>query len=45
MFSAGMTKHINILEQAGITRTYSEKGIRGRLRMCELDVYEIALIF
>lgn len=43
--SAVITKHVNILEKAGIIRSYSEKGIRGRLKMCELDVYEVLLIF
>ncbi|WP_035444889.1 ArsR/SmtB family transcription factor [Atopococcus tabaci] len=43
--SAVITKHVNILEKADIIRSYSEKGIRGRLKMCQLNAYEVMLIF
>ncbi|MFC5466236.1 ArsR/SmtB family transcription factor [Lederbergia graminis] len=43
--AAVITKHINILEDAGIITSISEKGIRGRLKICQLNKEEVVLIF
>lgn len=43
--SAVVTKHINILENADIVSSISEKGIRGRLKVCQLNKEEVVLIF
>ena len=43
--SAVVTKHINIMEDAGIITSISEKGIRGRLKVCQLNKEEVVLIF
>ncbi|CAM4085255.1 ArsR/SmtB family transcription factor [Lederbergia lenta] len=43
--SAVVTKHVNILENVGIITSISEKGIRGRLKICQLNKEEVVLIF
>ena len=43
--SAVVTKHVNILENVGIISSVSEKGIRGRLKICQLNKEEVVLIF
>lgn len=43
--SAMVTKHITILEECGIVQSSFEKGIRGRLKMCQLNKDDMILIF
>ena len=43
--SAMVTKHISILEENHIVESTLKKGIRGRLKICELKKENITLIF
>ena len=43
--SAMVTKHITILEENNIVESTFEKGIRGRLKICELIKNDVTLIF
>ncbi|WP_024748114.1 ArsR/SmtB family transcription factor [Levilactobacillus namurensis] len=43
--SAMVTKHITILERAGLVDSIAEKGVRGRLKICCLKKDDLSLIF